>query len=90
MGTEETQAAYDLLRQLTWEDVSDPAILHAYGEIDGFCDNQGRPMGKNDVWIAATARVTNTTLLTTDKDFDLLHGSWLDREWVDPNSKLSP
>lgn len=47
-------------------------------------------MGKNDVWIAATARITGTTLLTTDKDFDPLQGVWLDREWVDPRRKLSP
>ena len=29
-----------------------------------------RNMGKNDLWIAATAAATNTTLLTTDSDFD--------------------
>lgn len=27
-------------------------------------------MGKNDLWIAATASVANVTLLTTDKDFN--------------------
>jgi tRNA(fMet)-specific endonuclease VapC len=65
-----------------------------YGEIDAWSLSVGRKMGKNDVWIAARARVTNTTLLTTDCDFDPLHPadptrSWqVDREWVDPTSKL--
>ena len=89
-GPKKLKLLDDLLRQLTWVDISDPDILRAYGEIDGFTESKGRSMGKNDVWIAATARVTNTTLLTTDKDFDLLHGTWLDREWVDPSSKLTP
>ncbi len=30
-------------------------------------------MGKNDLWIAATASVTGVTLMTTDGDFDHLH-----------------
>src|ERR1700730_14996357 len=37
-----------LLRRLTWEDISAPGILRAYGEIDGFTEGKGRPMGKND------------------------------------------
>jgi predicted nucleic acid-binding protein len=31
-----------------------------------------RNMGKNDLWIAATALATKATLITTDKDFDHL------------------
>ena len=31
-----------------------------------------RNMGKNDLWIAATAHALNATLLTTDKDFSHL------------------
>ena len=81
------------LDNFPWVDISDPRILDAYGEIDCWSEANGRKMGKNDAWIAATARVTNTTILTTDKDFDDLHPinpsrAWrVDREWVDPNSK---
>lgn len=32
-----------------------------------------RNMGKNDLWIAATASALDLTLLTTDRDFDHLH-----------------
>lgn len=31
-----------------------------------------RNMGKHDLWIAATAKVLNLTLITTDKDFEHL------------------
>jgi predicted nucleic acid-binding protein len=43
-------------------------------------------MGKNDVWIAATASVLEGTLITTDTDFDHLQGEFLDRIYVDPEA----
>lgn len=74
-----------LLNEIVWLDINHPAILDAYGEIDNASSKQGRTLGKNDVWIAATAKVTEATLLTTDHDFDHLHGRYLDRIWIDPN-----
>ena len=41
-------------------------------------------MGKNDIWIAATASVLDATLLTTDKDFDHLNNEFLNVIWLDP------
>src|SRR5882724_243925 len=41
-----------LLDNFTWVDISDPQILVAYGEVDGWSMANGRKMGKNDVWIA--------------------------------------
>jgi len=61
-----------LVENLVVEDISSPDILAAYGEIDHASRENGRKMGKNDVWIAATAKVTGATLLTTDRDFDHL------------------
>jgi len=29
-------------------------------------------------------------LLTTDLDFDHLHGTWIDRIWVDPRQGKTP
>src|SRR6266852_1303292 len=52
-----------LLGQLVWVDINHPDILTAYGEIDDLSNRAGRPMGKNDVWIAATAKVSGATLL---------------------------
>lgn len=63
-------------------------VINAYVEIDDYSRRHGRMMGKNDVWIAATARVENATILTTDHDFDHLHPHLVMREYVDPNSYL--
>jgi predicted nucleic acid-binding protein len=77
-------------------DINDLPILDAYGDIDSWSCANGHKMGKNDLWIAAAALVTSTTLLTTDTDFDHLHDphssrTWcVDREWVDPSSRLPP
>jgi predicted nucleic acid-binding protein len=46
-----------------------------------------RNMGKNDLWIAATASVQSATLITTDKDFDHLNGVFLPVIYVDPKIK---
>ena len=54
------------------------------GAQPALCQEGAQPLGKNDLWIAATAHVTGATLLTTDKDFDHLAGQFLKREWVDP------
>jgi predicted nucleic acid-binding protein len=42
-------------------------------------------MGKNDLWIAASASLAGATLITTDKDFDHLHGKFVEVVWLDPN-----
>ena len=66
-------------------------IVARYAEIDAFSQNKlagqalgitARNMGKNDLWIAATASVLNTKLLSTDADFDHLDGVFLEVERV--------
>lgn len=49
-------------------------MFEAYAKADAFSRPLGRKMGKNDLWIAATAMVTNSVLVTTDDDFDHLAG----------------
>lgn len=64
---------------------ADQLLLKAYVEIDCWSKNKlpGRqrgasnPMGKNDLWIAATTHVLNATLLTLDGDFDHLHDEFI-------------
>ncbi len=89
-GPAKIQKLEELLRQLVWVEINDDEILKNYAAIDADTDVTGQKMGKNDVWIAATARATNTTLLTTDKDFDRIFPKWIDREWIDPASKRTP
>jgi tRNA(fMet)-specific endonuclease VapC len=70
------------------------SIIHAYAQIDAFSQGKlpeqplpvgmsARNMGKNDLWIAATANATGATLLTTDTDFNHLHSTFLDLNRVD-------
>jgi tRNA(fMet)-specific endonuclease VapC len=54
-----------------------PELLDAYVEIDVQSNKMGRKMGKNDLWIAATAKVTGSTLISTDKNFDHLNNTHL-------------
>lgn len=61
-------------------------ILRAYVEIDAFAASNGKSIGKNDLWIAATANVTDAYLLTTDKDFEPLRDEYLNLVLVDPNT----
>lgn len=62
-------------------------IYEAYKEIDCFSKKPGRgfsarKMGKNDVWIAATARTTGRILLTCDKDFCHISPNYINRFYV--------
>jgi tRNA(fMet)-specific endonuclease VapC len=52
-------------------------VFEAYAAIDAWCEARGISMGKNDLWIAASAHVFQAQLLTTDKDFDHLHPTFI-------------
>ncbi len=60
--------------------VDSEPLLNAYAQIDEFGRKSPNPlrkttarlMGKNDLWIAATASIYEAALATTDKDFDHL------------------
>ena len=62
-------------------------ILDKYAEIDTFSQGKlngytttttARNMGKNDLWIAATASVYNLKLLTSDNDFQHLDSIFIE------------
>lgn len=75
----------ELLAQLVIVDIHSNEILDQYATLDAFCESRGRTLGKNDLWIAATAVATDALLLTSDKDFDPLHAAGLlRRDWYDP------
>jgi tRNA(fMet)-specific endonuclease VapC len=69
--------------------IANKQIVEIYSRIDAYSQGKlignplpkemsARNMGKNDVWIAATAHVLDLKLVTTDKDFDHLQGIYLD------------
>ena len=72
------------------QDILDADIIQMYATLDSFCEERGQPLGKNDLWIAATAAVTGATLLTTDRDFDRFAPRFLARDWIDPDTRGAP
>jgi tRNA(fMet)-specific endonuclease VapC len=75
-----------LLDELIVTDIHTEDMLERYAEIDAFSNGKlmgrslgmsSRNMGKNDLWIAATASLLDATLLTTDQDFNHLHNEFL-------------
>lgn len=49
-----------------------PDVMQAYATLDACSHAQGNKMGKNDLWIAATAYISGAQIVTTDTDFDHL------------------
>lgn len=86
----------EILFRLPIVEINQPAVLRAYALIDAWTHGRtvnapgsapppkpARPMGQNDLWIAATAHATDFVLISTDTDFHHLHGVWLNVEHVD-------
>jgi len=71
----------NLKKELLAVDISDARVIDAYADLSSLAKAGGWAIfhGKNDLWVAATTRVTGATLLTTDKDFlPLRDGKHLD------------
>lgn len=81
-GRHKRAALEALVRQLVVVQLHQGDILDRYAEIDHYCERElrpARPMGQNDLWIAATASATGASLITTDSDFDHLTPRFLSR-----------
>jgi tRNA(fMet)-specific endonuclease VapC len=73
----------ELIDSLNVVDINNTLVLDKYVDIDTFSQRKHptivspfvtpRNMGKNDIWIAATASVLGLKLITTDGDFDHLN-----------------
>lgn len=88
-GEKKINTLNEILDEVIYIDISnaDDLLLEAYTQIDAFSkrkitDKSGkllsgsaRKMGKNDIWIAATAYTLDLPLLTADNDFDHLNGN---------------
>jgi predicted nucleic acid-binding protein len=95
-GNEKKAKLGELLRKIPQVDINTDSIMQMYGEIDAFSQGchptkilsmTARNMGKNDLWIAATVATTNTTLITTDSDFDHLDKVFFSVIKIDPKIK---
>jgi predicted nucleic acid-binding protein len=83
-GATKLRALEDVLDQFVAIPLEFPGVVESYALIDNFCRTKGFALGKNDLWIAATARATGARLLTTDKDFDALDPGFLARDYIAP------
>lgn len=85
---------------LLLEDISAVTISEnltdTYAQIDAYSQHRNRlfagynfktarNMGKNDLWIAATAALLGLKLVTTDSDFDHLHEVFFDVQKFKPS-----
>lgn len=75
-----------LLDNFLVADINVENVIERYADLDAFSQGQlanvksnfsARNMGKNDLWIAATASIYDFILITTDKDFDHLDTHYL-------------
>lgn len=92
-GEKRVSAIDFFVKKFVIVDVTNSDLIQSYAQIDAFSQGKlidkplrstARNMGKNDLWIAATAAVTKSTLLTTDKDFVHLDGAFFDLELFKP------
>ncbi len=84
-GDRRIKIVEDLIEELVIVGVQYSELFDAYARIDAFSQGKlaannisARNMGKNDLWIAATAMVTNSRLITADKDFKHLDGAFFE------------
>jgi tRNA(fMet)-specific endonuclease VapC len=82
-GNAKTEKLENALSKAIILDINNEIIIDRYVQIDAYSQKKHpaipysfktpRNMGKNDLWIAATASFLEVPLLTTDTDFDHLH-----------------
>lgn len=93
-GDQKRAALDGLLRSTPIVDIRHDSVVNLFASIDAFnhgkhpthkLTGSSRAMGDNDIWIAATAATMKATLLTADRDFDHLNGTFLDVVYIDQN-----
>jgi tRNA(fMet)-specific endonuclease VapC len=88
-GDRKNEILNNLINQFLVIPIEAVDLVKIYAEIDAFSQGKlkdkplqtgmsARNMGKNDLWIAATAHITHSKLITTDHDFDHLDNVYLD------------
>ncbi len=78
-GEPKKQALEALLRELVVVPIDRRPILENFGHFHSWTRSVGKALSDNDLWIAATSAAIDAHLVTTDKDFDVLHPELLRR-----------
>jgi len=92
-GEKRLKRIKNLLQNITSVPISEEDIHETYAKIDAYSkainigitfpiNFQAQKMGKNDIWIAATASVSGGILITMDKDFAHLSNVFLKLKYV--------
>jgi tRNA(fMet)-specific endonuclease VapC len=81
-GSGKLQTLSDILAELVRFEASLPDVINAYAELYYQDQLHGHKTGENDLWIAACARVSQSFLLTCDRDFLWMNQAWLKVEYV--------
>jgi tRNA(fMet)-specific endonuclease VapC len=93
-GASRLQSLDELLEDIVVVDINEN-MVGTYVEIDAYSQRRNpriadypfatpRNMGKNDLWIAATASLLSLKLVTTDADFNHLHQTFIDVQVLKP------
>ena len=85
-GAEKRKALAVALDNLVTLNIKSEALVEAYVQVDRACRKSSggsRILGQNDMWIAATALLSDLTLITTDKDFLPLQERLIKVHWID-------
>jgi tRNA(fMet)-specific endonuclease VapC len=88
-GDEKRRVLQAAIDELVMVSIADDDVVGAYVDIQLFTEKQGRPMGQNDLWIAAASKAAGAHLLACDKDFDHLYGKQIDGEYIDQQAILN-
>jgi tRNA(fMet)-specific endonuclease VapC len=95
IGKRKRKNISNMLAKTTQISIEHEEIIQKYGDIDAFSQGKlkikghhfsAKNMGKNDIWIAATASHFDLKLITTDKDFSHLKTVFLDVEYIELSS----
>ncbi|MCB0846346.1 MAG: type II toxin-antitoxin system VapC family toxin [Bacteroidetes bacterium] len=87
--TAKLNALNEILKDLRPLPIAQQSIIEAYADIDAYSQGKhssfilpknmsARNMGKNDLWIAASAHALKLRLVTTDKDFSHLKEDFIE------------
>ena len=70
-GAERKKRLDEIEKHLIVIDIRDQRLLDAYADISTLAKKSGWSLfhGKNDLWVAAAAKASDSHLLTMDKDF---------------------
>ncbi len=100
-GKKKIASLRESLKRFQTIPIENSDILNAYVQISAYSRNRHKSlrlpkkfpvinMGKNDLWIAATAAAGQLPLITTDKDFLHLDGKFINLIYLDQDKYFNP